>query len=93
MGAVAARKRDVNPNTLPFVLRETLSVVPAKLLQKILSGEFVDMAELFKDNMEAEKRRHSSDANAMQGHLGQPSDRREVPDVMSWLQCFSSSVQ
>ena len=90
VGAAAARKREVNPDTLPFVLSETLPVVPAKLVRKILSGEFVDMAELLKDNMEAERRRHSSNADAMQGHLGQPSARREVPDLMSWLQCFSS---
>ena len=89
-GAAAARKREVNPDTLPFVLSETLPVVPAKLVRKILSGEFVDMAELLKDNMEAERRRHSSDADVMQGHLGQSSARREVPDLMSWLQCFSS---
>ena len=40
--------------------------------------------------MEAEKRRDSSDADVMQGHLGQTSSRREVPDLISWLQCFSS---
>ena len=90
VGAATAKKREVNPDSVPFVLSETLPVVPAKLVRKILSGEFVDMAELLKDNMEAERRRHSSDADAMQGHLGQSSARREVPDLMSWLQCFSS---
>ena len=71
------------------MLSKTLPVVPAKLVRKILSGEFVDMTELLKDNMEAERKQHSSDADAMQGHLGHPSARREVPDLMSWLQCFS----
>ena len=40
----SARKRDVDPEGLPFVLSETLPIVPAKLVRKILKGEFVDMA-------------------------------------------------
>ncbi len=41
----------------PFVLGEALPVVPAKMVKRILKGEFVDMAELLKDNVEAERRR------------------------------------
>ena len=41
----------------PFVLSEALPVVPAKLVRRIRRGEFVDMAELLKDNMEVERRR------------------------------------
>ena len=88
-GVATSRTREVNPDSLPFVLSETLPIVPAKLVRKILSGDFVDMAELLKDNMEAERRRHASEADPTQGHLGQPPTRREVPDLMSWLQCFS----
>ena len=88
-GVATARKSEVNPDSLPFVLSETLLVVPAKLVRKILSGEFVDMAELLKDNMEAKRRWHSSVTETMQGHMGQPSVRREVPDLLSRLQCFS----
>ena len=40
--------------------------------------------------MEAGRRRCSSEAESGQGHLGQSSRRREVPDLMSWLQCFSA---
>lgn len=89
-GAEPARKREADPEGRPFVLSETLPIVPAKLVKKILKGEFVDMAELLKDNMEAERRRCSTEAESMQGHIGQSSGRREVPDLMSWLQCFSS---
>ena len=44
--------------------------------------DFVDMAELLRDNMEVERRA---------GGEGEPSltRRREVPDILSWLQCFS----
>ena len=41
----------------PFVLSEMLPVVSAKLVRHILRAEYVDMAELFKDNMEAELQR------------------------------------
>ena len=40
----------------PFTLGEGLPPVPAKLVAKILKGDFLDMAELLRDNMEAERR-------------------------------------
>ena len=36
-----------------FSLGESLAVVPAKLVKRILKGEFVEMSELLKDNVEA----------------------------------------
>ena len=74
----------------PFVLSEALPVVPFKLVKRIQRGEFVDMAEILKDNMEVERRRA-----AQAGEGGQQSQainrgsRREVPDMLSWLHCFS----
>jgi hypothetical protein len=38
------------------MLSEALPVVPKKLVRKILKGDFMDMAELLKDNVEAERR-------------------------------------
>lgn len=73
-----------------FVLSEALPVVPAKLVKRIWKGEFVDMAELLKDNMEAERRRTAIEGESSQGLLGQRGSRREVPDILSWLQCFSA---
>ena len=67
----------------PFILSEALPVVPAKLVKKIVRGEFVDMVELLQDNMEAERRRANGE-----GESALPR-RREVPDILSWLQCFS----
>lgn len=41
----------------PFIMGESLPPIPAKLVIKIQKGEFVDMAELLRDNIEAERRR------------------------------------
>lgn len=62
--------------------------VPAKLVAKILKGEFVDMTELLWDNIEAERRRCGRDTTSNQTR---PS-RREIPDILSWLQCFGVFV-
>ena len=40
----------------PFILSEGLPPVPHKLAARILRGEFVDMAELLRDNLEAQRR-------------------------------------
>ncbi len=70
----------------PFILGEALPVVPGKLVLKIQRGEYVDMAELLKDNVEAERRRLAAGESGKMSR----SSRREVPDMESWLQCFSS---
>ena len=41
----------------PFVLGEALPVVPAKMVRRILKGEFIDTAELLKDNVEVEQQK------------------------------------
>ena len=70
-----------------FSLGEGLAPIPAKLVAKILKGDYVDMAELLRDNMEAERRRprsqHMDSASTSGG-----GSRREVPDLFSWIQCF-----
>ena len=43
----------------PFLFSQGFPPVPAKLVGKILRLEFVDMAELLRDNIEAERRRGS----------------------------------
>ena len=65
-----------------FILSEGLPPVPAKLVSKIQRGDYVDMAELLRDNMEME-RRQPADAQGI-GRQG----RREVPDILSWITCF-----
>ena len=45
------------------------------------------MAELLRDNMEAERRRgHSNMSEVI--NSGSSSARREIPDLLSWIQCF-----
>ena len=67
-----------------LILSEALPVVPARLVKKILKGDYVDMAELLKDNMEVERRRAGAG-----GEAPIAASRREVPDILSWLHCFS----
>ena len=72
----------------PFILGEGLPAVPAKLANKIQKG---DMAELLKDNIEAERCRV---AHGQEGSSSNPTPSRtswrEVPDLLSWLQCFGN---
>lgn len=79
--------KDESPAETQFSLSKALPVVPAKLVRKILKGEYVDMAELLKDNMEVERRRLGGDASA--APFPSRASRREVPDLLSWVQCFS----
>jgi len=66
-------------------LGEALPVVPARLVKKILKGEYVDMAELLEDNMEVERRLQKSEM----GHASWVATRWEIPDLLSWLHCYS----
>ena len=70
-----------------FSLGEGLPPVPAKLVAKILKGDYIDMAELLRDNMEAERRRPRAQHAESAGPSG-GGNRREVPDLFSWIQCF-----
>ena len=69
----------------PFILGEALPVVPAKLVKRILKGEYIHMAELLKDNMEAERRRLTSEENSGTSK----GTRRAIPNLLSWLHCYS----
>ena len=71
----------------PFILGESLPPIPTKLVAKIQKGNFMDMAELLRDNKEADKRR-TRDGSASSSAGQQAQNRREVPDILSWIQCF-----
>ena len=64
--------------TTPFLLGEEFPPIPAKLVAKIQKGDFMDMAELLRDNIEVE-RRHSKEG-ASTGQRAQ--SRRGVPDIL-----------
>lgn len=71
----------------PFVLGEGLPPIPARLVGKIRKGEFVDMADLLRDNLEADRRRGRESEESSPSPSAR-STRREVPDLLSWSQCF-----
>ena len=72
----------------PFLMGEGLFPVPAKIVAKIQRGEFVDMAELLRDNLEVERRKASGTPGLGQCGNHSTKQRREVPDLHSWIQCF-----
>ena len=45
----------------PFLLGEDLPLIPVKLVTKIHKGDFVNMAELLRDNIEADSRHSKED--------------------------------
>jgi len=59
----STKEKEVPPQ--PFILGEGLPLVPAKLVNKIQKGEFVDMAELLKDNIEAKRHRVANDQEGL----------------------------
>ena len=67
----------------PFILSEGLPPVSYKLTEKILHGEFVNMAELLQRR--ASTATHSTPASA-------PQSRREVPDLLSWVHRFGTHM-
>ena len=85
----ATEAGDPQSSGKPFILSEGLPPVPYKLVAKILKGEFIDMAELLRDNLEAQRR---ASAVAQPGATGASNakSRREVPDLISWVQCFGT---
>ena len=68
--------------TNPFILGEALPVVSACLVKKIHRGEYVEM---LKDNMEVERCIQKS----MMGPASRVATRQEIPDMLSWLRCYS----
>ena len=80
LGAWALRKRD----HLPFLLGERLATIPSKIVKKI--GDFVDMAGLLRDNIEAECRANVGEG--LQFPKTAQGARCEIPDLLSWVQCF-----
>ena len=79
------------PRSGAFSLGESFPPIPARLVKKIQSGEFVDLSELLPDNMELSRRmsrepasdRHRTSGNSMM---------REVKSLLTWVQCFVTYV-
>ena len=80
-----AVRKEPSSESPPFNLGEGLPTVPAKVVRKIERGEYIDMAELLRDNIEADRRREGRELPGGEAKRL----RREVPDLLSWVQCFS----
>ena len=78
----------------PFKVSEGLPAVLPRLVAKIQRGEYVDMAELLRENIEADRRRSSQGIAAAVAVCSliswKAGGRREVPNIMSWVQCFGT---
>ena len=57
-------------------------------MAKIQQGDFVHTAELLRDNIEAERCRAKEGGTSSSSSGSQSSSRREVPDILSWIQFF-----
>ena len=73
----------------PFVLSKGLPLVPHKLAARIIRGQYIDMAELLRDNLEAQ-RRAACTPSQTQGPSHLQKHRCEIPDLLSWVQCFGT---
>lgn len=76
------------PLDKPFILSEGLPPVPHKSVARILRGEYVDVAELLQDNFEAQRRVATTTSLSVSSWGSK--NRREVPDIISWVQCFGA---
>ena len=86
--SAATEAADLKSSGKPFILSEGLPPVPYKLVARILKGEFIDIAELLRDNLEAQRR-----ASAVAQHSSTPAkSRREIPDLMSWVQWLDTYI-
>ena len=87
----AGRTSDVSgkgtESSKPFFLSKDMAPVPAKLVAKIHRSEFVDMAELLRDNLEV---RRQEDNHEIPTSGESKRSRREIPDLISWVQCFGT---
>ena len=73
---VARKEHEGKQEMASFVKTEMLPVILVKLVKRILKGENEDMAELLKDNMEAEMMRFLAEGEYGQGNIGQRMSRR-----------------
>ena len=78
----------------PFTLGEGLPVLTAKVVAKILRGEYVKMAELLQDNIGLDSKLTTTHSDGLSaGHLKSSKKRELTEDVhglLSWIECFNS---
>ena len=84
VAAVGGGKKKKPQELQPFVFSQGFPPVPAKLIAKIHRLEYKDMAELLRDNVEADWRRGVQEETSNVSK----APRRDIPDILSWIQCF-----
>lgn len=70
-----------------FTLAPGIPMVPAKLVAKVLRGDFVDMLEFLPDNL-GQKWKRSRRSPGRREHEGDRGPM-EIPDLMSWVKCYA----
>ena len=75
----------------PLILSSALPPIPAKVVDRIRAGSFVDLKELLPDNM-ALLQRLQETSTGPQAASGSSSRMREIRDPLTWAACFMGFV-
>ena len=93
LGPLAIPK-PATPTRASLLLSPALSPIPANIVEKIKSGEYVDMKELLGDNIALHQRMeevHRRGSSSTQWVTTAPTPKlREVSSPLSWAACFLS---
>ena len=65
-----------------------ISPIPGRLVQRIVDGAFVDMAELLPDNLELLRRESINPFPSKDSKV----KLRQISSVSAWVQCFATNV-
>ena len=81
-----------NP-TAQFSLSSSFPPLPAKLVSKIRSLQYIDMKELLPDNIGLARSLDGSELGALpMHHLATRPKLRRIPSSFSWVSCFAVYV-
>jgi hypothetical protein len=75
-----------------FVLGRGRAPIPAKLVKRIVTQEFIEMSELNPDNLsepQSETAVFSIEASSI---IPKPAStkKRDISDILTWVECFNS---
>ena len=77
----------------PFSLGPGHKPIPAKLVSKILTRQFVELADLIPENLDVpEQIQHTITVSYLVPSSPARPKRKEVIDVVTWVECFVSFV-
>ena len=91
LGAVPAN----SSATQPLILASSYPPVPAKLVEKIKAGKYVDMKEMMADNialLHSLEAFHPAVQAGLQISSAHKPHMREVSDILTWTYCFLAYV-